>query len=148
MKNENDFEKLIQDKFNQAKTKIHKVKELKIKRFKDHNSGITLLKEIYNKDTYNKNDYTYYEYFYYADYIDEGYIEKIIEHKDKNDYPILNKYFEYKKKNNDDEDNKYFLSDLSLFNNVLNLFSDKYSNKILREYSEKTIIKDCDIYEP
>ena len=145
---ENNLEKLIQDKFNQAKIKIDKVKELEMKSIKDHNSGIALLKEIYNKDTYNKRDYPYYEYFYYADYIDEGYIENIIEHKDKNDYPILNKYLEYKKKNYDDEDNKYFLSDLSLFNDVLNLFSDKYSNKISREYSEKTIIKDCDIYEP
>ena len=147
IKFENDLEKLIQDKFNQAKTKIDKVKESEMKAIKDHNSCIALLKEIYNKDTYNKKDYPYYEYFYYADYIDEGYIENILEYKDKNDYPILNKYLEYKKKKNNDEDNKYFLSDLSLFNDVLNLFSDKYSNKISREFSEKTIIKDCDIYK-
>ena len=55
---------------------------------------------------------------------------------------------EYKKNKNNDDDNKYFLSDLSLFNEVINLFNDKYSNKISREYSEKTIIKDCDIYKP
>ena len=71
----------------------------------------------------------------------------ILEHKDKNDYPILNKYLEYKKEKNNN-DNKYFLSDLSLFNEVLNLFSDKYSNQISREYAEKTIVKNCEIYEP
>ena len=148
IKFENELENLIQDKFNQAKKKIDKVKELEMKSIKDHNSGIALLKEIYSKDMYNKKDYPYYEYFYYADYIDERYIENIIEHKDKNDYPILNKYLEYKKNKNNDDDNKYFLSDLSLINEVINLFNDKYSNKISREYSEKTIIKDCDIYEP
>ena len=148
IKFENELENLIQDKFNQAKKKIDKVKELEMKSIKDHNSGIALLKEIYSKDMYNKKDYPYYEYFYYADYIDEGYIENILEHKDKNDYPILNKYLEYKKNKNNDDDNKYFLSDLSLFNEVINLFNDKYSNKISREYSEKTIIKDCDIYKP
>ena len=148
IKFENELEKLIQDKFNQTKIKIDKLKELEMKSIKDHNSGIALLKEIYSKDMYKKIDYPYYEYFYYADYLDEEYIENILEHKDKNDYPILNKYLEYKKKKNMDDDNKYFLRDLSIFNEVLNLFSDKYSNKISREYAEKTIIKNCDIYNP
>ena len=29
----------------------------------------------------------------------------------------------------------------------MNLFSDKYSNQITREFAEKTIIKDSDIYK-
>ena len=115
IKFEIDLEKLIQDKFNHAKMKIDKVKELEMKNIKDHNSGIALLKEIYGRDMYNKKDYPYYEYLYYADYLDEGYIENILEHKDKNDYPILNKYLEHKKNKNKDDDNKYYLSDLSLF---------------------------------
>jgi len=144
---ENELEKLIEDKFNQAKEKIDKFKELEMKSIKDQNSGIALLKEIYKKDMYKKTDYPYYEHFYYSDYLDEEYIENILEHKDKNEYPILSKYLEYKKKKNDDND-KYSLRDLSLFNEVLNLFSDKYSNQISREFSEKTLIKNSDIYEP
>ncbi len=144
---ENELEKLIEDKFNQAKEKIDKFKELEMKSIKDQNSGIALLKEIYKKDMYKKTDYPYYEHFYYSDYLDEEYIENILEHKDKNEYPILNKYLEYKKKKNDDND-KYSLRDLSLFNEVLNLFNDKYSNQISREFAEKTLIKNSDIYEP
>ena len=36
---------------------------------------------------------------------------------------------------------------MAIFNKVLNLFSDKYSNQITREIAEKTIIKNCDIYK-
>ena len=142
---ENELEKLIEDKFIQTKNKIDKFKELEMERIKDHNSGIALLKEIYSKDMYKK--YPYYENFYYADYLDEEYIENILEHKDKNEYPILSKYLEYKKKKYNDDD-KYSLCDLSIFNEVLNLVYDKYNNQISREFAEKTLIKNSDIYEP
>ena len=143
---ENELEKLIQDKFNQAKKKIDKLKELEMNCIKEHNSGIALLKEIYNKDMYKKKDYPYYEYFYYTDYIDEEYIENILEHKDKDEYPILKKYLEYKNQKTNSND-RYFLSDFSIFNDVLNLFIDQYSNIISREYAEKTLIINCDIYK-
>ena len=147
IKFENELEVLIQKKFTETKNKIDELKQSEMESINDNNSGIALLKEIYNKDVYKKKDYPYYEHFYYANYLDEEYIYIILEHKDKNDYPILNKYLEYKKEKNNN-DNKYFLSDLSLFNEVLNLFSDKYSNQISREYAEKTIVKNCEIYEP
>ena len=142
---EDELEKLIQDKFNQTKNEINRLRESEIKSITDYNSSIALFKEIYNKDMYKKKDYLYYENFYYTDYLDEEYIENILEYKDKNEYPILLKYLEYKRKKNIDDD-KYFLSDLSIFNEVLNLFSDKYCNQITREYAQNTIIKSSDIY--
>ena len=95
---------------------------------------------------YKKKDYPYYEQFYYPDYLDEKYIENILEYKDKNEYPILNKYLEYRKQKNNDDD-KQFLSDFSLFNDVLNLFIDTYSNIISRENAEKTLIINCVLYK-
>ncbi len=95
---------------------------------------------------YKKKGYPYYEQFYYTDYLDEKYIENILEHKDKNEYPILNKYLEYRKQKNNDDD-KFFLSDFSLFNDVLNLFIDTYSNIISRENAEKTLVINCDLYK-
>jgi hypothetical protein len=64
---------------------------------------------------------------------------------DESKYPVLIKYLQYKN-NNKIEQSKYSLDNLNLFNNVLNLFNDKYSNHISREQSEKKILKDVDIY--
>ena len=38
------------------------------------------------------------------------------------------------------------MDNLNLFNNVLNLYFEKYSNNISREYAEKKILKEEDIY--
>lgn len=96
IKFENELEKLIQEKFEQAKKEIDKFKKFEKESIKDKTSGIALLKEIYNKSDYDTRKYPYYEHFYYTDYLDEEYIENILEHKDKNEYPILSKYMESK----------------------------------------------------
>ena len=145
IKFENELEKLIQEKFNQVKVKIDKYKELEKKYINDEKSGIALLKEIYNKDKYDHKNYPYYEHFYYSDYLDEEYINNILEHKDKNDYPILSKYLEYKKQKIVED--KYSLENLISFNKVLNLFRDKYSNQISRESAEKTTIMNSELYK-
>ena len=145
IKFENELEELIQEKFEKAKNEIDKFKKFEKDSINDKTSGIALLKEIYNKSDYNANNYPYYENFYYTDYLDIEYIDNILEHKDKNEYPILCKYLKTKKQKKIKD--KYSLKNLAIFNKVLNLFSDKYSNQITREIAEKTIIKNCDIYK-
>ena len=152
IKFENELDTLIQGKFGKVKEEIEKYKEFERKKYKeferncikDEKSAIALLKEIYNKDKYDNREYPYYEHFYYTDYIDEEYIDNILEHKNKNDYPVLSKYLEHKKQKNKD---KYSLDNLILFNKVLKLFNDKYSNQISRESSEKQTIKNSEIYQ-
>ena len=145
IKFENELEILIQENLNKLKIKIEKYKEIEEKYINDEKSGIALLKEIYNKDKYDHKNYPYYEHFYYTDYLDEEYINKILLGKNKNEFPILRKYLEYKKQKKISD--KYPLDKLIIFNKVLNLFNDKYSNQISREKAEKTIIKDSNIYE-
>ena len=106
-------------------------------------SFINLLKEKYSKDDYKIEEYPFYEFLYYTDYLDENYISKKLEQMYENKYPVLKIYLENK---NQTENDKYSLKNLYLFNNVLNLISEKYSNKISREYAEKNKIKDTEIY--
>ena len=47
---------------------------------------ISLFKEIYNKYKYDKREYPYYELFYYIDYINEDYIDNILQNKNNNNY--------------------------------------------------------------
>ena len=97
IKFENDLEELIQEKLEQTKEEIDKLKKLEKENIEDKTSGIALLKEIYNKSDYDDKNYAYYEHFYYTDYIDEEYIANLLEHQDKNEFPILCKYMETKK---------------------------------------------------
>ena len=148
---ENDLEKLIQDKFMKAKEDIDNYKEFEKNKIKEQNSALALLKEIYTKGKYDKNIYPYYEHFYYTDYLDEEFINNILKNKNKNDYPVLVKYLEYYFENKDGKKSKknknaFSLENLALFNNVLKLFNDKYSNQISREDSEKQEIKGSEIY--
>ena len=144
---EKDLENLIQEKIEKSIEENKKYNEKINQNSSDKNSSINLLKEIYDKDKYKKEEYPYYEYFYYSDYLDEDYIKnKILNHNDKNKYPILNKYIYYKK-NKKNEDDKYPLDKLNLFNKVLNMISEKYSHKITMEYAEKTLLKDTEIYK-
>ena len=83
---ENDLDKLIQEKYNKVKEEIKKYKESEKKYLKDRTSGIALLKEIFNKDEYDIRNYPYYEHFYYTDYLDEEYINNILENKNKYQY--------------------------------------------------------------
>ena len=143
---EKELESLIQEKVNIAKGIIEKFNEIEKESFKDKTSAIALLKEIYNKDDYNKNEFPYYEHFYYTDYPDENYILDLLEHEDKDKYPLLIKYLEYKKDHKKDKDN-YSTDNFIIFNKVLNLFNERYSNQITRKTAEKQTIKDCDIYQ-
>ena len=148
---ENDLEKLIQDKFMKAKEDIDNYKEFEKNKIKEQNSALALLKEIYTKGKYDRNIYPYYEHFYYTDYLDEEFINNILKNKNKNDYPVLVKYLEYYFENKDGKKSKkkknvFSLENLALFNNVLKLFNDKYSNQISREVSEKQEIKGSEIY--
>ena len=145
IKFENELEELIQEKFKHVKNEIDKFKKFEKESINDQSSGIALLKEIYDKSEYNPKNYPYYEHFYYTDYLNEEYINNILEHKDKDEYLILSQYLEPKKKKKKTKD-KYSLENLIIFNKVLNLFQDKYSNQITREFAEKTNIKNSDIY--
>jgi len=84
-------------------------------------------------------------YFYYSDYIDEKYINNILEHKNKNEYPLLSQYLQASKQKKVED--LYSLDKLIIFNKVLNLFYDEYNNQITREKAEKTLIKDSSIYK-
>ena len=143
---EKELERIIQEKVNKAKDIIENFNEIEKENFKDKTSAIALLKEIYNKDDYNKNEFPYYEHFYYTDYPDENYISDLLEHKDKDIYPLLIKYLEYKKDHKKDKDN-YSTDNFIIFNKVLNLFNERYSNQITRKTAGTQIIKDNDIYQ-
>ena len=111
----------------------------------DKNSFISLLKEKYTSSEYKNEEFPFYEYFYYTDYLNEEFINEKLSHMDKNKYPILNNYLE-SKNTQKDINNNYSLDNLNLFNSVLNLINEKYFNKISREYAEKKILKEEDIY--
>ena len=141
---EDDLEKIIQEKIQKLKESIDKWEEMEKKDCKDKTSAMALLKELYDKDDYDKKEYPYYEYFYYSDYPDENYIEGFLEHKDKNEYPILIKYLEYKKYSK--KEDKFYSSDnLITFNKTLNLFNE-YSHEITREKAETQRINNSEIY--
>ena len=63
---------------------------------------------------------------------------------DEDKYPVLKKNLEYL--NNKIEQNNYSSDNLNLFNNVLNLFFDKYSNHISKADAEKKVLKNENIY--
>ena len=144
IKFENELESRIQKIIIKFKEEINENKKLKENR-DDQNSLINLLKEKYDSDNYKKEEFPFYEYLYYTDYLNEVYINKHLEYMDRSKYPVLIKYLQYKN-NNKAEQSKYSLNNLDLFNNVLNLFNDKYSNHISREQSGRIILKDVDLY--
>ena len=117
------------------------------KKNEDSTSFVNLLKENFTSSEYDKKEFPFYEFFYYTDYLNEEYINEKLNHMDENKYPVLKKYIEYniysdktKKKNDYSSDN------LILFNKVLNLFIEKYSDHITRIEAEKKILKYEEIY--
>ena len=111
----------------------------------DKNSCCNLLKEKYESEYYQNEDFPFYRYFYYTDYLNEKYIIEKLEYMDKSKYPVLKMYLDY---NNEKEDkNDYIINNINLFNSVLNMLYQTYFNKISRKYSEKTKLKDIDIYQ-
>ena len=110
----------------------------------DSTSFVNLLKEKYTSSNYNEKEFPFYDYFYYTDYLNEKNINEKLNHMDEDKYPVLKKYLDYL--NNKIEQNNYSSDKLNLFNNVLNLFFEKYSNYISRADAEKKILKNEDIY--
>ena len=117
---------------------------IKNKNDEDKTSFVYLLKEIYTSTEYKKEEFPFYEYFYYTDYLNEKKIIEKLALMDEKKFPVLKKYLE--SKNNQTDKNIYSLNNLNLFNSVLNLINDKYSNKISREYAENKKLRDEDIY--
>lgn len=111
------------------------------------NQRLLLIKEVYDKSKY-ENKFPFYEYFYYIDYLDKDYIGNILKNKDDSKYPVLIKYLQNKRqkkpKDKDKFKDNYSLDNLNLFNAVLKLFDDKYSNQ--RIEAERQTIKACEIY--
>ena len=142
-----DLEKIIQQNIEKAKELSDKFSQIEKDNCTDKTSAMALLNERFLKEEYDKEKYPYYEYFYYSDYPDENYIEDILEHKNKNAYPLLIKYLESKKTRRKKENELYSINDLITFNKVLNLFNEQYSQKIPREKAESKKIIDIDIYQ-
>ena len=100
---------------------------------------INLLKELYSDD--DCKEYPLYKYFYYTHYINEEVLQiKFKQSIDNIHYPVLAKYLKDRK----NRDNN--LDKLSLYNNTLNLFREKYYLKKTREEAEKEIISDNELY--
>ena len=129
---------------------IRKIKEknnsnnLKIK-IEEKTSFINLLKETNASNEYKKEDFPFYQYFYYTDYLNEKYINEKFEDMDENKYPVLKQYLVSKIDKSDK--NKYSLSNLNLFNSVLNLISENYTNQLSKDYAEKFKLINEDIYK-
>ena len=146
-----NYDKLIQFE-DELELHIQKL----IKKFKEDNNNsnnnnnedptsfVNLLKEKFTSSNYNEKEFPFYDYFYYSDYLNEKNINEKLNHMDEDKYPVLKKYLEYL--NNNMEQNNYSSDNLNLFNNVLNLFFEKYSNHISRSDAEKKILKNEDIY--
>ena len=134
---ENILDELIKNKISSFKENYKNMN----KSVNDKFSFQDIIEEKYNE--LNKNEYPFYEYFYYSDYINETYLlDKVKSKKDK--YPVLFKVLENKLNK---KENKYSLENLPNFNEVLNLFSEKYFYSIKRN-TALTLkdIKDEDIY--
>jgi hypothetical protein len=140
---EDDLESNIQKIIKKYKIDCDNNNTYKRKNNEDKTSFIILLKEIYTSSEYKTEEFPFYEYFYYTDYLNEKYIEEKLIHMDETKYPVLKKYLESK---NIQTDNNYSLDNLNLYNSVLNLINEKYSNKISREFAEKKKLKDEEIY--
>ena len=142
----NDYDELIKleekvEKFISEKIKIFSEEDKIYKKLKNPNKDdkllpINLLKELYE----DCEQYPFYKYFYYSNYLNEDVLlKKFRQSIDNIKYPVLTKYLSDKNKNNN-------LDKLSLFNNTLNLFREKYTLNKKREEAEKEILCDDEIY--
>ena len=136
---EKNLDELIQKKILSFKENYKNLN----KSMNDKFSFQDMIEEKYND--LNKNEYPFYEYFYYSDYINEAYLlDKVKSKKDK--YPVL---FRVLENNINKKENIYSLHNLPNFNEVLNLFSEKYFNSIKRDRALNLLLndlKDEDIY--
>ena len=87
----------------------------------------------------DQEEYPFYKYFYYSDYIDENCLLNILNYKEKDRYPVL---FRVLDNIINKKENKYALDNLPKFNEVLNLFNEKYSFSIKRGKANTLQLKD------
>ena len=145
MKFEEDLDKLILKKVKEFKEKSKSLDKLKNPDKNDKNSSIYLLEEEYDYSEYP--DYPFYKYFYFSDYINEEYLIKQMKHIEKDKYPVLHKYLNHY--SFPQNTNNYSLNYLKMYNEVLNMFNDKYSHVIVRkeEKENDSVLKDEEIYK-
>ena len=113
---------------------------------KDSSFTMNLLTEEYNDVDIKIYNFPFYKYFYYTDYLNENYLSKKLVLKDVTEYPILNLYLQNHFKGYT-EKNKNLLDKLHLFNDTLNLISQKYFNNISKELAEKKKLVNEGIYK-
>jgi len=142
---EDNLEKEIQAMIRKFKGENHS-NNLKTKKnqIEEKTSFINLLKETYTSNEYKKEDFPFYQFFYYTDYLNEKYINEKLENMDDTKYPVLKQYLV--SKTDKSEKNKYSLDNLNLFNSVLNLINENYTNQLSRDYAEKYKLINEDIY--
>ena len=109
---------------------------------KDKSFFQNMIEERYTE--LNKDDFPFYKYFYYSDYIKEEYLINVLNHQERDRYPVLLKVLEKNIVKN--TQTKYSLDNLPTFNNVLNLFNDTYFNSIKREKANIIKLKNEEIY--
>ena len=154
---------ILEKSFSEEEKYLHELygfwREFRIKNYKDYNknnstfkkpdidknSYRSILKETYTFRDYNKEEFPFYKYFYYTDYLDQNYINKQLSHVDETRNPVLKSYLDFKRNKN--EKNKvYSLTNLNLFNGVLNLINENNYKKISRGYAEKMKFKTEKLY--
>ena len=149
---ENKLEELIQEKVKLTQEECKKYKELINKNSQDKESFVSLLTEKFDSNNYDKEKYPNYDNFYYTDYLDEEYFTKELEHRNINQLLMINKYLEYSKnKQTSDskknkEENYYSLDNLNTFISAINLFNEKYSHLISRDFAEGKLLEDDEVY--
>jgi len=144
----NEYDELIE-----FESKLDDLIQKKIQKFKEENKNIYRLNDYEPNDKFffqnvlderykelNKDEYPFYNYFYYSDYINEEYLLNKLNFIGKDKYPVLFKVLENNKIT--DNKNKYSLEYLPLFNEVLNLFEEKYSYSMKRDRAKKLKLKD------
>ena len=141
---ENKIDSKISELINSFKANRKNIIKIKNENEEDKVSTFNLLTEKFEYQNYNRNDYPFYRYLYYTDYLNEDYLKDNFIHKDVSQFPILKMYLDSKNKSKSDK-NKNLLDKLYLFNNTLNLISQKYFNNISRE--KKIKLKDDEIYK-
>ena len=139
---EKDLDKLILKKVKEFQIESRSLDKLKNPDVNDKNSSLNLLEE-----KYEYQDYPFYEYFYFSDYINEEYLIKQMNHIENNKYPVLFKFLSCN--NSPSNTNIYSLNYLKMYNEVLNMFNDKYSHVISRkeEKEDKILLKDEELYK-
>ena len=140
---EEDLEKVISKKIKDFLIESKSLEKLSNPDKNDRDSSLYLLNEKYQVN--NLNDYPFYNDFYYSDYINEDFLLNQLYHKENNKYPVLFKYLNHF--TSPTNNNIYSLNYLKMYNEVLNMFNDKYSHIIERGDDKKIILENEKLYK-